>query len=185
MTQPPVLTGSRVILRPPRAEDAEARRALGIDPDIVRMFGGTVSEPGAMTEEEAETWLDHLRLQEPGWVMEAGGRVIGAAFLHGVSHQDRRAKLALGILDPALLGQGLGREAIRLVLGHAFGTMDLHRVELRILAFNERAIRCYRACGFVEEGRERESACVGGEWHDDVIMGILAREFTGRPDNRG
>lgn len=177
MTHPPVLTGPRVTLRPPRPEDAEARRALGIDPDIVRMFGGSVSEPGAMTGEEAETWLDHLRLQEPGWVMEHDGRVIGAAFLHGVSHEDRRAKLALGILDPALLGQGLGREAIRLVLGHAFGPMDLHRIDLRVLAYNERAIRCYRACGFVEEGRERESACVGGAWHDDVIMGILAREF--------
>lgn len=179
MSQVPILRGPRVTLRPPRDEDAAARRSLGIDPDIVRMFGGTVAEPGAMTAEEAEVWLDHLRLQEPGWVMEAGSRVIGAAFLHGVSHEDRRAKLALGILDPALLGQGLGREAIRLILSHAFGAMDLHRVELRVLAFNERAIRCYRACGFRDEGRERESARVGGEWHDDLIMGILACEFAG------
>lgn len=180
MSQPPTLTGPRITLRPPRDEDAEARRSLGIDPDIVRMFGGTVAEPGAMTAEEAEVWLDHLRLQEPGWVMELDGRVIGAAFLHGVSHEDRRARLALGILIPTLLGQGLGREAVRLVLGHGFGPMGLHRVDLRVLSFNERAIRCYRACGFREEGRERESARVGGEWHDDIIMGVLAREFGAR-----
>lgn len=180
MTQPPTLCGPRVTLRPPRDSDAEARRSLGIDPDIVRMFGGTVAEPGDMTAEEAEVWLDHLRLQEPGWVMEHAGRVIGGAFLHGVSHEDRRAKLALGILDPTLLGQGLGRQAIRLMLAHAFGPMGLHRVDLRVLAFNERAIRCYRACGFIQEGRERESARVGGTWHDDLVMGILAQEFEGR-----
>lgn len=71
----------------------------------------------------------------------------------------------------------MGRELIKLVLSHAFGTMGLHRVDLRVLAFNERAIRCYRSCGFVEEGRERESARIGDVWHDDIIMGILAEEY--------
>jgi len=58
--------------------------------------------------------------------------------------------------------------------------MSLHRVSLRVLAYNVRAIRCYSACGFVEEGREREAAFVGGEWHDDVMMGLLAHEFAAR-----
>lgn len=35
----------------------------------------------------------------------------------------------------------------------------------------------YLACGFVVEGREREAALVGAERHDDIMMGILAREF--------
>ena len=30
--------------------------------------------------------------------------------------------------------------------------------------------------GFVEEGREREAAYVGGAWHDDLIMGVLEHE---------
>lgn len=176
MSSVPVLQGERLRLRPPLPEDAEARRSLGINPEIVRMFGGDVTKAGTMSLDAAEVWLDHLRLQEPGWVIELDGRVIGAAFLHGVHHEDRRALLALGILDMALLGQGLGREAVQLMLGHAFGPMGLHRIGLRVLAFNQRAIRCYRACGFTEEGRERQSALVDGQWHDDLIMGILADE---------
>jgi RimJ/RimL family protein N-acetyltransferase len=35
-----------------------------------------------------------------------------------------------------------------------------------------------KACGFVEEGRERESALVGKSWVDDLIMGCLAHEAT-------
>lgn len=73
---------------------------------------------------------------------------------------------------------GLGREAVRLVLAHAFGPLGLHRVGLRVMAFNTRAIRCNRACGFIEEGREREAALVGDAWYDDMMMGVLAQEFA-------
>ncbi len=59
---------------------------------------------------------------------------------------------------------------------HAFGTLGLHWLGLRVVAYNTRAICCYQACGFVVEGREREAALVGGERHDDVMMGVLARE---------
>ena len=71
---------------------------------------------------------------------------------------DQRARLAVGLYDPAKLGQGTGRQAIRLVLDHAFGGLRLHRVGLRVISYNVRAIRAYRACGFTEEGREREAS---------------------------
>jgi RimJ/RimL family protein N-acetyltransferase len=63
-------------------------------------------------------------------------------------------------------------------LGFGFQRLGLHRIDLRVLAFNERAIRCYLRCGFTEEGREREAARVNEGRHDDVIMGILEQEFA-------
>jgi RimJ/RimL family protein N-acetyltransferase len=57
--------------------------------------------------------------------------------------------------------------------------MNLHRVDLRVLAFNDGAIAAYRKWGFVAEGRERESCWLDGQWHDDIIMGLLAAEFPG------
>lgn len=41
----------------------------------------------------------------------------------------------------------------------------------------ERTIRCYRACGFVEGGREHESVRIGEHWHDDIIMGLLEQDY--------
>jgi hypothetical protein len=62
-------------------------------------------------------------------------------------------------------------------------------VSARVLDFNERALACLRACGFVEEGRERESVSFEGVRHDVVTMGVLDREFTAlaaaRPDCAG
>jgi RimJ/RimL family protein N-acetyltransferase len=85
--------------------------------------------------------------------------------------------MAIGIFDPELLGKGLGSESIRLVLKYAFEHLQLHRIGIRVLAYNTRAIRAYEKCGFVVEGREREAAFVNDAWHDDVMMGLLETEF--------
>jgi RimJ/RimL family protein N-acetyltransferase len=71
----------------------------------------------------------------------------------------------------------LGSEAIALALGYAFNVLELHRVSVRVVDYNFRAIRAYQKCGFVIEGREREAALVDGDWHDDVMMAILDREY--------
>jgi len=55
--------------------------------------------------------------------------------------------------------------------------MGLHRVDLRVLEYNERGIAAYAKCGFRREGLERESALVAGRWYSDVIMGILEHEY--------
>jgi RimJ/RimL family protein N-acetyltransferase len=44
---------------------------------------------------------------------------------------------------------------VRLLLEFAFRYRNARKVTLGVSAENERAIRCYRACGFVEEGRAR------------------------------
>jgi RimJ/RimL family protein N-acetyltransferase len=96
-----------------------------------------------------------------------------------------RASLAVGIDDKGRLGAGLGCEAIRLVLLYAFEVLNLHRVSVRAVAYNARALRAYQKCGFVEEGREREAALVDGKWHDPVIMGILSPEFVRHRNEKG
>ncbi|MEO1408190.1 MAG: GNAT family protein, partial [Pseudomonadota bacterium] len=125
---------------------------------------------------DAQSWVERNMKHPLSWAVDVDGQLLGEARLDGLDRHNSRARLATGLYDVSQLGKGLGRELIRLVLSHAFGTMGLHRVDLRVLAFNERAIRCYRACGFVEEGRERECARIGEVWYDDVIMGLLADE---------
>lgn len=126
---------------------------------------------------EAKRWLRGLVNHPHAWVIEADGALVGQARLDGLNPQDQRARLAIGLFSDRHLGQGIGRRAIGLVLDHAFGPLGLHRVDLRVLAGNQRAIRCYLACGFVREGVERQSARVGEVWEDDWIMAILEPEY--------
>lgn len=157
----PELECGRARLRPFRPSDVAERLVLGQSPEIVRSFGGDPDALRPFGENEARAWVERNLAHPLCWAVDLEGRLLGEARLDGLDRHDRRARLATGLYDVSQLGKGLGREVIRLVLSYAFGTLRLHRVDLRVLEYNERAIRCYRACGFIEEGRERESARVG------------------------
>lgn len=177
----PTLVGPHVTLRAFRHDDRAARQRHGWHREIERGYGQEASTR-AMTDDEIRSWTDHLAAKTSGgascWAVEHHGELVGAVFLDKLREGGRKASLAIGMYAPAHLGLGLGTEAIRLTLRYAFGTRRMHRVDLRVLDFNDRAIAAYRRCGFVEEGRERESCWVDGRWHDDVIMGVLEHEFA-------
>ena len=177
----PTLVGARVTLRAFRDGDRTARQRHGWHREIERGYGSDC-ETRPMTDDEIEAWADYLAAKTAigavCWAVEHDGGLVGHAFLLDVREAGRKARLAIGMYAPEFIGRGLGTDAIRLVLRHAFGTLGMHRVDLLVLDFNDRAIAAYRTCGFVEEGRERESCWVDGRWHDDVIMGVLDREFA-------
>jgi RimJ/RimL family protein N-acetyltransferase len=159
----PVLKGGRVTLRRPREEDVEARFKLGADAEIFRMYGGNRSDLLPITEETARRWVQRLVDHHYAWIIEADV-LIGHISLDHVDLQDRHASMAIGIEDGTQLGKGLGTEAITLVLGWAFDALKLHRISLRVLEYNVRAIRAYRKCGFsikAENGSPRSSTASG------------------------
>jgi RimJ/RimL family protein N-acetyltransferase len=174
----PTLIGPDVTLRAAREDDVDARFALGNTPEIQAMFGADPAAVREITPEAANSWVQAQMSDDYAWVIEVGGRLIGALRLHSVNHADRRAQIAIGILDKDALGKGYGSQALSLLAAHAFDTMHLHRLGCRVLAFNARAASAYLKVGFEHEGRERESALIGSEWHDDLILGLLDRDLV-------
>lgn len=88
------------------------------------------------------------------------------------------------LIGPRGRDRGLGTEATRLVLAHAFETIGLHRVSLEVYGFNPRARRAYEKVGFVHEGVRRDALRFDGEWVDSHLMSVLAPEWEqhrGRP----
>lgn len=181
----PILTGPRVTLRPLSSIDGAGRRAHGWHRVIESRYG-SVRGDGPMTEAESQAWLDAATAGgDTFWVVDVGGVVAGSARLHSLRPGDAKAAYSVGMFTPRFLGAGVGTETTRLVLDHAFRGLGLHRVHLKVLASNDRAIACYTRCGFVEEGRERESCRVGDRWEDDVVMGVLASDLVPPVRDRG
>lgn len=86
-------------------------------------------------------------------------------------------------LSGSARGRGLGSEATRLLVGYVLDVVDepsIHRIELEVYAFNERAIRTYERVGFVREGVRRDALRWGDEVTDAIIMSCL-RTDPGRP----
>jgi RimJ/RimL family protein N-acetyltransferase len=177
MTTPvKTLNGQRVVLRAKIPADRESYLAGAGQVDAVWGFGGSTRDIPPKTDEDADRWLAG-RTGWMTWVITVDGRHIGTVSLHDISEADQHATLAIGIMSADDMNKGYGTEAMKLVLAHGFGEMDLHRIDLRVLARNKRAIRAYEKCGFLREGVERDAALIDGVWHDDVIMSVLADEF--------
>jgi RimJ/RimL family protein N-acetyltransferase len=82
--------------------------------------------------------------------------------------------------------RGLGTEALRLIVGHGFEQLGLHRIALEVFAFNPRARRVYEKTGFVVEGVLRDALRYDGAWVDAIVMSILAPEWKrhhGHPES--
>ena len=70
------------------------------------------------------------------------------------------------------------REAILVLLGHAFEDLGMRLVELWGLAGNERALHTYERCGFRREARLRERSLRSEGWYEDhVVMSVTRPEF--------
>jgi ribosomal-protein-alanine N-acetyltransferase len=175
----PVLRGERVLLRGRRDSDIEDRLRHPIDPEEEDGYGSTWRREWDGRRYHTREHLAAARRPEPGeyrWAVEHNGRCIGSAGLRVDSGQ-HRATYAVGLFAAALRGQGLGREITRLVVAWGFDGLGLHRIELEVLAFNSRAIRCYLACGFRQEGVRREAELYPDGWKDLISMGLLRSEY--------
>ena len=86
--------------------------------------------------------------------------------------------LGIVIGEKAWWNRGNGQRAIELLLDYGFNLLNLNSIMLGVIAFNERAIRCYRKVGFREIGRRRQARVINGKKYDVILMDILAEEFT-------
>ena len=105
--------------------------------------------------------------------------LIGTVGLHEVDNINRCATLGIFIGDKSGRNKGFGTEAIRLILEYGFRYLNLNNIKLDLMEFNERALACYKKCGFREYGRRRKCKFINGKYYDSIAMDILAEEFEG------
>lgn len=171
---PEVLTGELVDLRRHAPQNVAAFRRWYADPEIARLAR---YQQTPMRPEEIERFFA-ARVVGPGALAMAvhersTGRLIGSCAFSQLDGDNGSALYHITIGEPDAWGRGYGTEATQLMIDHGFGSLGLHRIALFVFEFNERAIRAYRRCGFVVEGRSRESIWRDGRWWDELAMSIL------------
>ncbi|MEE1765969.1 GNAT family N-acetyltransferase [Streptomyces sp. SP18BB07] len=184
----PVLTGEKAVLRPFREDDAPVMARILADPEVVRLTGSPTER---FELDRLRSWYgsrnDQTDRLDLGIVDRASGDLVGEAVLNEVDEANRSCCFRI-LIGPGGQDRGVGTEAVRLTVGHAFEHIGLHRVSLYVFTHNPRARRAYEKVGFVAEGIERQTLWQGGEWIDAVRMSILAPEWAahrGRPEGDG
>lgn len=173
----PFLIGEKVYLRPVEVEDADRFVRWFNDP-MVRL---TLTSPFPLNRLKEREFLEKLYKDNRDVVLavvaKEGDVHIGVAGLHGIGLPNRSATFGLAIGEKSYWDKGFGTEATKLMLNYGFENLALHRVTLWVYDFNARGIHLYEKLGFKEEGRKRESVFRGGEWYDEILMGLLDNEW--------
>ena len=180
----PTLSGERVVLRPFVDDDVAALAEAIADPEVRRLTGSvnssTAQPDEAFGEDRLRAWYSTRGEQDDrldlAIVDRETGDCVGEAVLNEWEPENASCNFRI-LIGPRGRDRGLGTEATRLVLAHAFETIGLHRVSLEVYAFNPRAQRAYEKVGFVTEGVRRDALRFDGEWVDSVLMSVLAPEW--------
>lgn len=175
MTEGLVLRGERVTLRPMTHDDAPALMRWGDNADFAWFQWGR--NPGRWSDAaSAEKWMDFFPERSGKlFAIEHQGRAIGQANYRDWQPKAKSAEVGIGIGEPHLWSKGLGREALALLVRHLVDDLGAHRVNLHVLAYNDRAISSYRAAGFDVEGIDRDAVMTDrAHYADDVAMAYLA-----------
>ena len=175
MATKPTLEGERVILRPVSVGDAQGLLELVSDAEGNRLTG---TRDLALDLDAAQRWYgsraEHEDRIDLAVVDKRSSEFAGEVVLNDLDRDNRSCNFRIGLL-PAFQGQGLGSEATRLIVSHAFA-IGLHRVELEVYAFNPRARRVYEKAGFVYEGTRRDALLWDAQWVDAIVMSVLATD---------
>jgi RimJ/RimL family protein N-acetyltransferase len=175
MPQTPV-----VLLRPRTDDDLDVLFSIATDLDTWEERNP--SAPAPLTRERFDARLARAADSDApeanvGYVVDVGGKAVGAASLFEFDSFARHAEAGISLV-PEARGRGIGPAAIAQLVEFGFVRRNLHRIHLQAIASNIGAIRAYEKAGFVVEGRLRQHAWVRGAYEDIVLMGILRSEQT-------
>ena len=175
-----LLNGSRVFLTPLSSADAPTLARWQLDNEYLRLLDAEAAIP--KNESMMSEWIRNGQQDKQHFLfgirIHATDSLIGFIELGDVLWTHRVVWLAVGIGERSYWGQGYGYEAVALALDFAFRELNLHRVQLTVFSYNERAIRLYEKLGFRCEGVFREFMERDGERHDMYLYGLLRREWN-------
>ena len=178
---PDKIEGDLVVLRHHGPGNLPAFRRWYADPQVARLAR---YQDGPMRLDEIDRFFQARALGSQSLAMAIHvrdtDRLIGSCAFSQLDGDNGSATYHITIGEKDAWGHGYGTEATALMVDHAFRVLGLHRVALTVFEFNERAIRAYRRCGFVVEGRAREAIWRDGRWWDELAMSLLASEWAER-----
>ncbi len=175
----------RLLLRAFVPGDLGAVRAMQTDEDVVRYLEWGPRSPEEIVEslrkKIAATAIhgqdDVLSLAA---VLPDTGELVGDLVLHCVSEVDERGEIGF-IVPPTHQGKGYATEAARTLLRIAFHEVGFRRVVGQVESRNVASARVLEKLGMRLEAHFVENVFVKGEWQDEMIYAILAREWWAAP----
>jgi len=154
-------TPKRIKLRHKTISDARDDYAWQIDEELAQLDAAiplAMSYQQFLSEYSFELCYPNSNRHEFG-VDTLDGKHIGNCVYYNMNQAERKTEIGIMIGDREYWNKGYGTEVINALLERLFETTNLDRIYLNTLAWNLRAQKCFKKCGFVETGRvERDGS---------------------------
>lgn len=105
--------------------------------------------------------------------IRSGGALVGAIGLHGFDWGNRSAQIGYW-LAPNARGRGIATRAARALVAHAFGSLDMHRLEIRCVNENAPSRAVAERLGFAFEGVLGEAHLLHGVFRNLALYAETA-----------
>lgn len=166
--RPIALNDSASILK--YRSDAETNRFQGWIPEcledvqnfIVHRISPEINQPG--------TWFQMVIIRKDN------GELIGDLGIHFPEEQPLHVELGI-TLSKHQHGQGFAAEALNEVISHLFLKLEKQKIVVSIDPRNRPSIKLFERLGFVQEAFYEKSLFLNGEWADDLVMGVMRRNW--------
>lgn len=171
------LIGNKVILRALEIEDMEFLREMLNDPE---MESAVIGWSFPTSKFEQALWYEKAIIDKQNLkfaIQTKAGEIIGLATLGKIDWKNRKANHGIKLSKNAPRGQGYATDAVMAVMKYAFEELQLNRLEGSLFEQNVASKRLYTKCGWVIEGKVRQSVFKNNEYRDEIILGILRDEY--------
>lgn len=176
-----MLKGKKVILRPVKKSDIPLFLQWLNDPEVVQYLARYLP----LTEVEEKEWIERVsREQVNGQVIfviedktKKPTKPIGNCGLRNINWKDRVAEFGIVIGEKDYWSKGFGTETAKLLIDYGFNQLNLRRISSTAYEFNKRSIGLHKKLGFKEEGRRRKARFKNGKFWDEVVFGLLKKEW--------
>lgn len=172
-----MISSDRITLRAIRSSDIEELKCIRTD---IEFRNNVMMHPFPITELQEEDWMNNvLNDKNNSSVYLAISEVdkdktIGLISFTNVSYIHQRADLGI-YLSKGTRGKGVGKEATELMLQYGFDSLNFHKIELKVLEFNEVALNMYEQLGFEKTALLKDHFYCSGKFQNVVYMTIYSK----------
>ena len=110
-------------------------------------------------------------------IEHATGNKIGVTGFFPEWEPYQQAELGF-LLSPKFQGKGYGKESTKAVIEYAFNQCNFHKVIATVTEGNSPSFNLLKALGFTHEGTIRDNFKLGGNWCNDLKLGLLNHEYN-------
>lgn len=170
-----MIIGKKIYLRPLELDDVDFMFALVNNQEFAYWEG---KNEFPISFKEQEDWFNKNYKTKYRFVVcdNITDEKIGYMSFKITDDISRKGQLALKLVEKAR-GRNVGTDCLKTLTSFLFNKINLNRLYTHIIDYNTASLKLFEKCGWIIEGKERESIYMNNTYHDNILLSLLKSDY--------